>query len=515
MHPEIDKYISDARNFGMSPEAILNELQSVGWSRETLDYAESVMRREVRIVIPRVIQPKRTFKLAHLLSVAFFTVCCIMFVSAAYLLSVHYLGQKTANDIRQASEVTNERLDEISYEVKIHDVDEVAYWSNKDFNISTGIDFVEADLKDRKIRLYESGLLISEMPILSIGKEGSWWETPTGDYEVMLKESNHFSSIGKVWMPWSIQFYGNFFIHGWPYYDGGGPVPAGYSGGCIRLSTEDAETLYRFAKKGMPILVREDQTPINNVGYNFKAEKKPSNINAKSYIVSDIFTGDILAEERSTELFSSGGLSQLMTAVVASELIYLERPVYPSLETLNSFGIDTSNAKSSYVAFDLIFPIMMQNSILASDTLVSTLGERAFLKNMNLKAKSLDMRSTVYDKPDGSGTAGFTSSRDLLKLANYVYHKRNFLLGISKGNPITTFGGVRKMDIDNKNKFSDNINLVGMLSDFVQKTGGLSVWDFGGSGGVIPVAVVVLGSDDPDGDIQKLTEWVKKYIEIK
>ena len=91
--------------------------------------------------------------------------------------------------------------------------------------------FVEVNLQKMLLTLYENGEVKEEFPVLSKGREGSWWETPTGKYKALTKEVNHFSSIGKVWMPWSIQFYGNFFIHGWPYHQNGEPVPKSYSGG--------------------------------------------------------------------------------------------------------------------------------------------------------------------------------------------------------------------------------------------------------------------------------------------
>ncbi len=133
--------------------------------------------------------------------------------------------------------------------------DRDVFVNHKKALIAEAADFIEADLEAMKITLYENGVAKETVPIASKGRDGSWWETPTGRYAVLGKETEHFSSIGQVWMPWSIQFYGNFFIHGWPHYDDGTPVPPSYSGGCIRLSNENAEKVFRFAAKGMPIII--------------------------------------------------------------------------------------------------------------------------------------------------------------------------------------------------------------------------------------------------------------------
>ena len=107
--------------------------------------------------------------------------------------------------------------------------------------------FIAANLSEMRLYLFENGVATATYPILSKGKRGSRWETPTGLYKIETKEQDHFSSLGQVHMPQSMQFFGNFFIHGWPYYPDGTPVPEGYSGGCIRLSTDDATAVFEFA----------------------------------------------------------------------------------------------------------------------------------------------------------------------------------------------------------------------------------------------------------------------------
>ena len=106
--------------------------------------------------------------------------------------------------------------------------------------------FIVANLSDMTIATVDREREeIIFYPILSIRPSGKY-ATPTGTFKALTKEKNHFSSIGKVWMPWSVQFFENYYIHGWPYYPDGTDVAPGYSGGCIRLSTEDAEELYKF-----------------------------------------------------------------------------------------------------------------------------------------------------------------------------------------------------------------------------------------------------------------------------
>ncbi len=116
-------------------------------------------------------------------------------------------------------------------------------------------DYIYVNLKNMEITLYHDDMSVLKFPVLSIRAIGSKFDTPKGLFKIGTKEQLHFSSIGHVWMPYSMQFSGDFFIHGWPYYPDGTPVPQGYSGGCVRLSDEVAKAVYEFASIGMPVLI--------------------------------------------------------------------------------------------------------------------------------------------------------------------------------------------------------------------------------------------------------------------
>ncbi len=88
---------------------------------------------------------------------------------------------------------------------------------------------------------------------ISSGAEG--YPTPTGKFAVLGKEKDKVSSrytnqLGmQAWMPYSIQFHGNYFLHeGW--------LP-GYpdSHGCVRLGEKDARFLFEQMQVGDPVEV--------------------------------------------------------------------------------------------------------------------------------------------------------------------------------------------------------------------------------------------------------------------
>ncbi len=153
-------------------------------------------------------------------------------------------------------------------------------------------EFIETDLSSMVLRVHKNGAVALEVPIKTKGREGSWWETPAGIYEVQSKETNHFSSIGHVYQPFSMAFQGNFFIHGWPYYQDGTEVSSAYSGGCVRLTTEDAKKVYELISVGTPVLVFEKDFAQDSFTYTSGPK-----ISAEKYLVADLKSNSVLMEK--------------------------------------------------------------------------------------------------------------------------------------------------------------------------------------------------------------------------
>lgn len=112
---------------------------------------------------------------------------------------------------------------------------------------------VVIDKTDQVLRGYDGKKLVFQSRI-STGKEGR--RTPNGSFHAEMKTRMHHSSLyDNAPMPYSVQFSGNYFIHGYdivPFY------PASH--GCIRLPLNDgrrdpAKLFYDWVKVGTPIRV--------------------------------------------------------------------------------------------------------------------------------------------------------------------------------------------------------------------------------------------------------------------
>lgn len=400
------------------------------------------------------------------------------------------------------------------------------------------IKFIEVDLREMKLRLWQDGATVKEVAVLSKGRDGSWWETPTGKYSVISKTATAFSSIGKVWMPWSIQFYGNFFIHGWPYYPDGAPVAKTYSGGCIRLGTEDAKEVFAFADAGIPILVLDDsdavKPPDQGLVDRASAAFAAPSLSAKAALVVDMDSGFTFFKQRSNEPLPIASITKLMTGVVASELIYLERSIniLPSMvrgrisdrfaesrfwsPLFAGIALVTGN---SYTAFDLLYPLLMQSSNQAAAAIGGFIGQGEFVRQMNNKAESLAMRQTTFADPSGKSAENISTAEDFAKLAKYILEKRRFLFDISRGKQYLTFGPINFGGLENYNEFVDRENLIGVKNGQTTAAGEtmLTVWNLRSAKDAEDsrIAIVVLGSVDRVADTGALLDWLRDGFRLQ
>ena len=365
--------------------------------------------------------------------------------------------------------------------------------------------FVGVDLVKMVVLLYEDGELVESYPVVSKGVPGSPWETPTGQYKITTKTTDHFSTIGKVHMPYSMHFFGNFFIHGWPYYPDGTLVDEGYSGGCVRMSSADAQKIFRFVDVGTPIYIYDTNDMIAGVKdpLAVKSVQAP-NVSAIAYIVADLETGDVLLEKNSERRRPIASVTKLMTAIVANETIAYNREV-----PLPYKG-------QKYYVNDLLYPLMLRSDNSVANALAAYFGDDNFISWMNQKAKALQMNSTKFEDPSGLSYNNVSTAGDLFRMARYLYDKKEFILAISKEKEksIESVTG-REWEMTNQNRYAGDAMFVGGklgFTDEAKKTG-LSVFAVPFGDEIRSVAVVVLGSNDWKYDSDRLLAWVQKAAE--
>jgi len=383
---------------------------------------------------------------------------------------------------------------------------------------AAGEDFVFADLAAMEIVVWREGAPAKAFPIKARGEEGSFFETPNGVYKIRSREENHFSSIGEVWMPWSMHFYGNYFIHGWPYYPSGAPVADTYSGGCIRLSTADSEELFRETKNGMPVLVYAGHATPADAGAYFRrvgTDGRPAPapaISAPSVLAVDFETGRVLFEREREAVRPIASVTKLMTALVAIESINRFKEIRIPANALDYPGhVQGIEAGEIFRSQDLLYPLLLESSNDVAE-LYPRHGWR-FVDTMNQKAAAIGMHRTTFADASGIGAQNVSTAEDIFKLLRFLsQHKKPiFDIAALREKSITSVNGERYTWINGN--WRDDERFLGGKAGQSSAAGQTLAGVFRvrlSEGGTRSVAIIVLGSQDRTRDVEHVIDYLEE-----
>ncbi|MFA6458907.1 MAG: L,D-transpeptidase family protein [Candidatus Paceibacterota bacterium] len=499
-HKQLVNHVSTRQRAGMPDEAIQNELIMDGWTKDDIKeafYYSSFPGKLGHFSFWRTLHSE--VPMAVTIVFVILTVICIGGLS-------YFYGNKTLNYTINLPSNPPTQQSQFTF-------GEQPGLSNPDFFgkvklqfINSKANFLEADLSAMKIRVYKSGNLYLEVPIITKGRPGSWWETPAGLYKISSKEKTHFSGMGHVWMPWSMNFQGNFYIHGRTYYPDGTLTSNAYTGGCIRLSTEDAERVFNAIDVGTPILVFEQKFSPDNFTY---VDSIPT-LSAPFYLSADLQNNHVFVSHNSTNTVPIASITKLITALVTTEYINLD-----SVATVpKSAVVYTSKPRlkpgQEYTIYQLLFPLLMESSNEAAETIARHYGRDNFIKRMNDKAVSIGMTHSHFADPSGASENNVGTAEDLFMLAKYIYNNRSFIFNITAGKlKDSAYGSSGFSDMSNFNDFTDNEYFLGGKNGKTTAAAesNLSVFEFPVGNTKRPVVTIVLRSQDGKTDSETLIDY--------
>jgi D-alanyl-D-alanine carboxypeptidase len=375
------------------------------------------------------------------------------------------------------------------------------------------------DLVDMTITLYEDGQKVEDFTIQAKGRPGSAWETPPGVYRALHKRENHFSSISQVWMPYSVQFFGNFFIHGWPYYPNGRQVASTFSGGCIRLATADAKRVFEFVELGTPIFIWndkevEDDKRIGETSayYYYRDERGGPKVSAQAYVVADLDTGEVILQKNKDRVMPIASITKLMTALTSLEALNQHQMTTVSKRAVDTYGFAgrLSVGDRLYVR-DLLYPLLLESSNDAAEVLAEHSGRANFMKRMNEKTAAIGLKNTSFDDPSGLSAKNVSTAADLFKLSQYLFNYKKHVFEITQKRTHT----VGKHTWYSNSKFVREKNFLGSKNGYTHAARNTVVSLFS-----VPlaefsdrnIAVVLLGAGNTEHDTRNILRYLEKNV---
>jgi D-alanyl-D-alanine carboxypeptidase len=233
-------------------------------------------------------------------------------------------------------------------------------------------------------------------------------------------------------------------------------------------------------------------------------------LSAKSFLVADLKTGEVIKESQDVGVYPLASVSKLMTAVIAHQQMDPKQMATVSRSSYNTFGTQGELLLGESIRVsDLMYPLLMESSNDGAEVLADSYGHDKFMSEMNKKALALGMNDTYYNDPSGLDPKNVSTVEDQFKLAKYIYENAPVIFDLTR---------VRQFEILNHRWYSKNAMLnrtdfLGGKNGFIDESRQTttSLFDIQmAKGGKRKIAIILLRTNDREGDVVKILNFLKK-----
>lgn len=377
--------------------------------------------------------------------------------------------------------------------------------------IIDGRDFLELDLELSQLRYFKAGVLSFSREIKSKPDESSAFITAPGLYQVTKMTPSFYSSLQQVYLPWTIVFANNFYLHATPQLVPGEVNDTVSDLGGVTLADQDAKEIYELMAVGDYVLVHERTKVVDDFVY----EPKVSGVTAPNYLIADLDNDSILASSDMEKAVPIASLTKLMTALIVAENISLETAVGANEKNFVTSLIPRLQSRKEVGVYSLLQLLLVESSNEAAEVLAGVLGREEFITLMNKKAEELQMLETKFADPSGLSALNISSPRDLLILTKYIKRHRNFIFEITaERDKTTTYTSGEFGNLVNFNEVRNLENFIGGKVGETIAAGqtSVSLHHLDIKNRKRTIAVVVLGSNSRDADVLTLLNYAKEQF---
>ena len=182
------------------------------------------------------------------------------------------------------------------------------------------------------------------------------------------------------------------------------------------------------------------------------AESKPR-VSAPSAITIELSTGDVAFERRPDEARPIASVTKLMTALLALEQGELSSRIsaarYRPLPSESQIGLRAGERLS---LADMLRGLLLASANDAAASLAEDVGgsRRAFVRQMNRRARALGLRDTTFADPIGLSPENRSTARELVTLARELRRFSFFKRTVDRSDAVLRTGD-RPRTISNRN----------------------------------------------------------------
>jgi D-alanyl-D-alanine carboxypeptidase len=258
---------------------------------------------------------------------------------------------------------------------------------------------------------------------------------------------------------------------------------------------------------------------INSLGqYRLANSDKFPKMNAESFLVGDIDTGEIIYEKNETQVAPIASVSKLMTATIAVEQLNPDQVAIVSRDSYETYGSEGGLLLGEKIRIhDLMYPLLIESSNDGAEVIADAYkgGHEGFILEMNKKAKLLGMDDTNYEDPSGLSEKNVSSVEDLFRLGRYIRINHPELWDISRIRQYAIY----KHQWTNKNVLLQRDYFLGGKNGFIDQSRQttVSLFEVPMANGIKRnIGIVILRSVNRTDDSLRIIDFLKKnaYFDV-
>src|SRR3989344_5293087 len=238
-------------------------------------------------------------------------------------------------------------------------------------------------------------------------------------------------------------------------------------------------------------------------------------LTAKSFLIYDTKNEKIIFSKEPGRILPIASLTKLLTAVISLDYFSSQEIITMTGDSLNADGEGADFYLQEQIYFkDLLGAMLVKSSNDAALAIAKALEQKTgenFIGMMNRKARQIGMTESRFIDPAGLGDDGFSTARDLLRLARYSknYPEVWHLLGL-RSLDINAVDGKLTHHFESTNKLWASMpNLKGGKTGYTDGALGCMILEEDLPEQDSSLIIIVLGSADRFGEVKKLSDWSK------
>ena len=249
--------------------------------------------------------------------------------------------------------------------------------------------------------------------------------------------------------------------------------------------------------------------------------------NARHYILADLDSGEILAQNDKDARVPIASTTKIMTAIVALENYNLNDVATISEEANNQIGADAYLRPGEKIDILNLLNCMLiksgNDSAYAIAEHMNKPGEtgiKRFVDKMNERAKELGMNNTNYEDSAGLNTTGYSSAYDLYLATKHALKNQTFAsIVIKSGAVAKNVDGTIWHELNNSNRLVNEYQYpgaIGVKTGYMPEAGHCLVGAAKRNGHTLISIVLNTYSDTPSAsadESRRLLDWGFNNIE--